>query len=603
MSNNPRLGQLVPKIALLDWLALAYDLIVGRVSAGCRPCRHRFTPDLHQRFKAVACVGVLVPAVDSAVPWATVAVVGLTPTYGEGATMSATMTSTAAREVTRIFIAGAGPTAITALEDLCKVLQKCPPRGDTEIKVCDERGRFAAGDAFGTTWPSAVLNTDPNRMGPLDDPGQFARRRVQESPVEPGGAMARSSFGEDARAQVDRTIRQLAQLGVSVRLVAEEVTAIEVQQVSKGSGYVVQTNRSRHDVDFVIMATGRLSAPGRKELMGLASYVMNPWAPGALDAIPQCKRVIILGTSLTTVDIVGRLQANGHRGVITAVARSRGLPTVQNLGGAYVPSVFTHAGVEARSAYGSRRLTAEDVLMLLCAELRAAGVAETNDGVLDKIHQRIDLALRNPHAALLKDIAEAQAGRATVSAVIGALNDATRFTWPLVSDEDARQLLRYKSRYAMFANAMPLTNARMMERAMAEGLLRVHGGLRAVTYDAAAGCYTATTTDPDGRILHHEADTVVVATGNTRQLTEAGPLIRQMLADRAIREHPRGGVDITPAGRVIHADGTPATGLWWIGEATEGARLGTNCIRVMKHHSRATVEDLAGQMVAERGNR
>lgn len=95
-----------------------------------------------------------------------------------------------------------------------------------------------------------------------------------------------------------------------------------------------------------------------------------------------------------------------------------------------------------------------------------------------------------------------------------------------------------------------------------------------------------------GHTLHHKADTLIVATGNSRQLTDGGTPIRQMLTDGIIRQHPRGGVDITPAGRVIHADGRPATGLWWIGEATEGARLGTNCVRVIRHHSRATIEDL-----------
>jgi uncharacterized NAD(P)/FAD-binding protein YdhS len=308
--------------------------------------------------------------------------------------------------------------------------------------------------------------------------------------------------------------------------------------------------------------------------------------------------MLILGTSLTTVDIVGRLDANGHCGPITAVARTRGLPTVQNLGDPYSPSVFTHAMVEALSAYGTRRLTWDNVLALFCAELRAAGVADTDEGVLDEIRKRIDLARHNPHAALIKDAAEAEAGRAVVSAVIGALNDATRFAWPSISDEDALRLLRYKSLYAMFANSMPLTNARMMERVMAKGLLRVHIGLTAVTHNAAAGHYIATTTHPHGHTLRHEADTVIVATGNTRRLADAGPLIHQMLADGMIREHPRGGVDITPAGRVIHADGTPATRLWWIGEATEGARLGTNCVRVIKHHSRATIEDLTGQIYA-----
>ena len=497
----------------------------------------------------------------------------------------------------RIAIVGGSVGGCEAVLNLLEKFRQRLPLGRTDICIFDPRGRFAAGDAFGTTWPSAKLNTDPTRMGPLEQPGGFALRWLDELPADPGGAMKRGSFGDDTRAQMDRAVRDLAELGVTVQFFAEEIIAIYPQRAST-SGYVLESSHGRHQVDVLVMATGRASSSGPPEFAGLVSFIAHPWAPGALDAIPRDHRVLTLGTSLTTVDLVGRLEANGHRGSITTVARTRGLPTVQNLGASYRPSVFTHAMIEARTAYGTRQLTWDDVLALLYAELKAAGVADTNEGIHDEIHKRIDLARRNPHAALLKDIAEAQAGQALVSAVIRALNDATRFAWPLITDGDAVRLLRHKSLYAMFANPMPLTNAQLLERVMTKGLLRVHVGLTAVTHDAAAGHYIATTTDTHGHTLRHEADTLIVATGNTRRLADAGPLIRQMLADDMIREHPRGGVDITPAGRVIGADGSPASGLWWVGEATEGARLGTNCVRVIKHHSRATIEDLAAVVYA-----
>ncbi len=512
--------------------------------------------------------------------------------------MSANKTPPTASDTVRIAIVGGSVTAAAAMESILDKFNQQRPSRPTEIHIFDPRGRFAAGDAFGTTSESAKLNTDPDKMGPLNNPRDFPRSRPDEVPAQPGTPMERRSFGEYTRARMDKVIRLLAELGVTVRFFAEEITVVHLQRADNTSGYVLESIHGRHHADVVVIATGRVSSSGPPEIAGRASCIANPWAPGALDAIARGNRVLVLGTSLTTVDIVGRLDANGHQGSITAIARTRGLPTVQNLGNPYSPSVFTHPMVQALSAYGTRRLTMDDVLGSLRAELRRAGVADTDEGVDAEIREQIDLARSNPHAALLKNIAEAEAGRAVVSAVIGALNDATRFAWPLVSDEDALRLLRYKSLYSMFANAMPLANARMMERVMAKGLLRVHVGLTAVTHNAAAGHYIATTTHPHGHTLHHEADTVIVATGNTRRLADAGPLIRQMRADGIIREHPRGGVDITPAGRVIHADGTPASGLWWIGEATEGARLGTNCVRVIKHHSRATIEDLTGQIYA-----
>jgi uncharacterized NAD(P)/FAD-binding protein YdhS len=53
-------------------------------------------------------------------------------------------------------------------------------------------------------------------------------------------------------------------------------------------------------------------------------YFNRAWEPGAVDGIEPDDAVLLIGTGLTSVDMLVSLTRNGHRGPIHAVSR-RGL--------------------------------------------------------------------------------------------------------------------------------------------------------------------------------------------------------------------------------------------------------------------------------------
>ncbi len=75
-------------------------------------------------------------------------------------------------------------------------------------------------------------------------------------------------------------------------------------------------------VDAVVLATGNLAprAPGGPDQWFYDSpgFVPDPWAPDAFDGLSPDDPLLLLGTGLTTVDIVLKLTAAGHRGPILA---------------------------------------------------------------------------------------------------------------------------------------------------------------------------------------------------------------------------------------------------------------------------------------------
>jgi uncharacterized NAD(P)/FAD-binding protein YdhS len=81
------------------------------------------------------------------------------------------------------------------------------------------------------------------------------------------------------------------------------------------------TIRARH----VVLACGHFD-PARlrgipPELDATGRYHHDAWAGGVFGGIGPNEEVVLIGTGLTTVDVVMRPRENGHRGRITAVSR------------------------------------------------------------------------------------------------------------------------------------------------------------------------------------------------------------------------------------------------------------------------------------------
>jgi uncharacterized NAD(P)/FAD-binding protein YdhS len=69
-------------------------------------------------------------------------------------------------------------------------------------------------------------------------------------------------------------------------------------------------------------------APWRSVDQGVPRHLLapDPWESGALDEIPPSGEVVVVGSGLTAIDMVGALRRRGHRGTITLVSRSGRLP-------------------------------------------------------------------------------------------------------------------------------------------------------------------------------------------------------------------------------------------------------------------------------------
>ncbi len=209
-----------------------------------------------------------------------------------------------------VVIAGAGFCGLALAAQLLE-------RGQAVVLIgC--AANFGRGTAYGDAWREHLLNVPADRMGlRVDAPAAFAdwldlqgdeRRRFRP----------RLEFGDYLAHELD-SLR--TQYGERLRCIEAGITAITRDtdarwRIALDSGETLESDR-------LVLALGAANTPSATTN---DTIIRQPWARDALSNIDADAPVLILGTGLTMIDMVLALQAQGHRGAITAISRRGRLP-------------------------------------------------------------------------------------------------------------------------------------------------------------------------------------------------------------------------------------------------------------------------------------
>lgn len=190
---------------------------------------------------------------------------------------------------------------------------------DLRITLVEPGPQLGRGVAFGTTDPHHLLNVPAQGMS-VDParPDEFWRfARARGLPASPRSFLPRSLYGDYVE---DRLARVVDRAAGQLRVVRADVASL-----TRGAGpWRVELRDGRelraHDV---VLATGH-GAPRVPEalspLEASPALIRDVWARGALEALGRDERVLIVGTGLTTLDVLGTLSRRGHTGRVTAVS-------------------------------------------------------------------------------------------------------------------------------------------------------------------------------------------------------------------------------------------------------------------------------------------
>ena len=224
-----------------------------------------------------------------------------------------------------VAVIGAGFTGVAVAIRLLRTL----PDGASLLLIGTPRAT-GHGYAYGTELPDHLLNVRAGRMSVVsDEPRHFVawlkQRGHHDADLEES-YQPRPLYGDYLRDTLRKSISaQRGRMSAEVR----EGTVIDVER--QGDGFGVQfSDGERVLAKAVILATGNARGEFPFPIAVAAEaqdfMIREPFFDYRIKTIaPEC-RVLLVGTGLTMVDQLLRLEANGHRGEILAVSRHGLLP-------------------------------------------------------------------------------------------------------------------------------------------------------------------------------------------------------------------------------------------------------------------------------------
>jgi uncharacterized NAD(P)/FAD-binding protein YdhS len=203
------------------------------------------------------------------------------------------------------------------------------------ISVIEPRERLGGGVAYSSIDPAHRINVPAARMtlfpeNPTDFDTWF--RQGPEIAHDPGAVWGDGN-AYPRRAAFGRYVAEIvaSQADNATGSTIDHIRATAQAVVKSGAGYTIDlSDGGQITAEIVVLATSHpppgLPALIARELGRDPAVIANPWKPGALADIAPDEDVLIIGTGLTSADVVASLSLSGHRGHITAFSRRGLLP-------------------------------------------------------------------------------------------------------------------------------------------------------------------------------------------------------------------------------------------------------------------------------------
>lgn len=205
-------------------------------------------------------------------------------------------------------------------------LARAAPRGLADIIVFEPRERLGAGLAYSTDDPSHRVNVPADKLTfQSKNPSDFADwlRRTGAADDDGEAEAGNGDFYPQRAVFGAYTAACIAPL-LSTGQVRHRPVAMAKAMRANGKFLLLPKAGQPIQADIVVLATThpapRVPAPLRA-LEGTEKFITDPYAADALEAIARHDRILIVGTGLTSADVIASLHRRGHDGPIVALSR------------------------------------------------------------------------------------------------------------------------------------------------------------------------------------------------------------------------------------------------------------------------------------------
>ncbi len=396
-------------------------------------------------------------------------------------------------------------------------------REEFEIVVYGDPATAGTGYPFGEDDEALLLNQRLREMtlAPWDNKQEYVQYLEEYSPEQlEQDFISRPEFGEYTS--------DLFRWYVSdprVTFIPQVVTDLDVV----GEQVIIHTMDSKDVFDIVHLCIGQLPQTDIYELNHLEGYIGNPFPiESHQDLLLHAQSVGIIGTSLTSLDIIMYLQTHGYNNKIVVTSRAGTLP--------FIRGHKTEVQVVAdRLLLEKEHPTPDDFIQAVYEETKRHAL---DFDLLYQLNDMSPLDSLTYQLTILEELGKIQA-------IVDELMITLRKVWNQFKLKDQQQFLKkYKGIFTQLFGPFPEQTARRIISMIEKGQLIYLRGVSDITYaDQAFQIKTEQGNE--------KTEVMVSAVGPNKtgeQLANenhASPLVKRLLQKGILTLHPLGGIAIT----------------------------------------------------------
>jgi len=425
-----------------------------------------------------------------------------------------------------------------------------------------DRYRMNRGIAYSSQLPFQPLNVPASAMGlfperPLDffewlKANEQRYEKHLQLPVTKDHFIPRFIFGDYLKARLEEAEMLAAE---NVKLVKIYDKAIAVNKTGK-SYRISFKEHETISAAKVVLALGN-AAPGNLPIQNTAfyeskNYVALPWSAKGLANLPSNAPLLLIGSSLTMVDLVGSLKEGGHTGKIYVVSRHGLLPQPFDVNTKPYPNLNIPAGL---SLLGLFRF------------------------------------IRN-------EIKQAEASGYSWRSVLDAMRDKLPAIWKGLSLADKKQFLRHVRPYwETHRHRMPASSATLLYELQQKGELELIAGTIADMEVTGENARVTIKKRKQTITQTIEVSRVINCTGPQSDYAKITlPLVQQLLASGYIKpDDLKLGLRTTPDGTLLNKDEIPVAGFYTLGPPRKATLYESTALREIRQQAK----DLAHKLLQE----
>ncbi len=441
-----------------------------------------------------------------------------------------------------ITIVGAGASGTTLAIYLLRELSF-----PAHISLIEKNGAaLHRGVAYSSSLPYEPLNVPTGKMSiyPEQPDNFFNYVKDNKNPVATREQfVSRRWFGDYLTNEFQKAV-EAKHPEVSLKIVEE--TVADITKGAQKNFSVSCTSGNSFESDFVVLATGN-EAP---QIFSVSDDYLsdkcfhNPWEFSVED-IDADDTILIIGTGLTMIDIVGSLYELQHKGKIIAISRNGKLPCLHT---------------------ASRN-----------AELLPLGENESLDSIFH----------------LVRDDVKRQSSKGVHwSRIIDALRPHTVDLWKKFTKQERKKFLRrFRNFWETHRHRMPPASGEIVEALLSNNKLEIHAGnISKIEWNESLQKFEITLIDKQKQRQNFNADVIINCTGPATDLQAAAqPLFKNLLWKKWIKTDELGlGIETG-----VHGELSPdIKHLYAIGPLRKASEWESTAMREIVQQARALSAEL-----------